>query len=676
MTAKSMKSEEIFRFGEFQIDVLARALRREEEIVTLNRRAFDVLLYLVQNPGRVLTREELLKNVWPETFVDENSLAQSISALRRALEEKPGDNSYIVTLPGRGYQFVAPVQVVAPESPAIVPDAASAASRGPSGLIFQQQTIRTSVITEESGIESTRSRSVVENSDNQELLPAVSSPIKEAGWRPAHLRWAVLGTVLLITCAALAFWLIPRTLRDRLLRAHPVGGPIQSVAVLPFQNLSGDSSKEYFADGFTDELTTDIAERTKIRVVSRTSVMRYKDSKKALPEIARELAVDAIVEGSVVLSGEQVRITAQLIQASSDQHLWAHSYEREKKDLFSIQRELAATIASLIGSKTGGASPLGVNSATAPERFSAATYELALECGNLRNTASEPGVTRAIQCYQRVLSLDPNSAAAYAEIAHCYLMLGDPRAQSAAIKAVDLDPSLPEAHLALADFTMEQGMDLSGAEREFQQALALNPSYALARVNYADLLAGAGRITEGVAEARTARELDPFSAAVAVFSGRIFFFAGQYDKVIAEEKAALDLDPNVGRAQYWMGYAYEQKGMYKNAIAEYEKALPDSHGILLAALGRSFVLSGDSGRAAEVKRKIEHHSEKDFMWPYDAALFYAALGDKDRAFEWLEKERSGWLLFMRVDPRLSALRSDPRFEDLAQRVGLPTPPQR
>jgi tetratricopeptide (TPR) repeat protein len=277
------------------------------------------------------------------------------------------------------------------------------------------------------------------------------------------------------------------------------------------------------------------------------------------------------------------------------------------------------------------------------------------------------------------LTLDPNSAAAYAEVAECYLALADPRAQAEAIKAVDLDPSLPEAHLALADFKAEQDMDLSGAEREYQQALALNPSYAIARVGYADVLVGAGRMTEAVAEAMTARELDPFSASVAMFSGRIFFLASQYDKVIAEEKAALDLDSNMGRARYWAGYAYEQKGMYKNAITEYEKVLPDDHGIFLAALGRSFVLSGDFRRAAEVKRKIEHHSEKDFMWPYDAAMFYAALGDKDRAFEWLEKEReihSGWLLFMRVDPRLSALRSDPRFEDLAQRMGLPTPPVR
>ena len=672
-----MKTEEVFQFGEFQIDARAHTLRREEAIVTLNYRAFDVLLYFVQNPGRVLTREELLKNVWADAYVDENNLAQGISALRRALEEKPGDNSYIVTLPGRGYQFVAPVRAVVPENRKVSPEVSTTTGQGPGGLLFQQQTIRSSVITEESGIEShPRPRLLGEESDNQALRPPPSSPTNEAGWPPPYLRWAVLGTVLLMTCAALAVWLIPRALRDGLLRVHPVGGLIQSIAVLPFQNLSGDSSKEYFADGFTDELTTDIAERTKIRVVSRTSVMRYKDSKKPLPEIARELAVDAIVEGSVVVSGEQVRITAQLIQASSDRHLWAHSYESERKDLFSLQSELAASIAGLIGSKANGADSGDNRLSASPTRFTAATYELALECRSLRKIGTEDSINRAIQCYQRVLTQDSDSAAAYAEIAYCYIALADPRAQPAAIKALALDPSLPDAHLALAEFKTEHDMDLTGAEKEFNRALLLNPSYAEARVSHADELVGAGRITDAIAEARTARELDPFSAAVAEFSGRVFFLAGQYDKVIAEEKAALDLDANRRRPPYWTGYAYEQKGMYKNAIAEYEKGLPDDfHGIFLAALGRSFVLSGDSRRAAEVKRKIEHHSEKDFMWPYDAAMFYAALGDKNRAFEWLEKEREihgGWLLFMRVDPRLSALRSDPRFEDLAQRVGLPT----
>jgi TolB-like protein/tetratricopeptide (TPR) repeat protein len=469
--------------------------------------------------------------------------------------------------------------------------------------------------------------------------------------------------------------------RDRLQSQRTSGQgmaiPIESLAVLPFDNLSGDSSKDYFADGFTDELITDLAEQARIRVVSRSSVMRYKGSRKPLPEIARELNVDAIVEGSVSLSDQQVRITAQLIQAPSDRHLWAHSYARDRKDLFSIQSEVANTIASLIRAKTDGMDSTNVRSAPPRQRFTAATYELSLECRNLSEAGSEEGVVHAIQCYQHILALDPNSAAAYAELAYCYLSLGldnVPKSRVAAIKALDLDPSLPEAHLALADFKMHYEMDLAGAEKEFNQALTLNPSYAKARLDYSSLLVATGRVADAVAQAKAGRELDPFSARVATVSGRTLFMAGQLDGAIEEESAALGLDPGHGRALYWLGYAYEQKGMYQEAIAEYEKVLPDDdHGIFLAALGRSFSLAGDSKKATEVRHKIEHFSVIDSMWPYDAALFYAALGDNDRAFECLErdqKQRDGWLVFLNVDPRLSALRSDPRFQRLARRIGL------
>lgn len=388
--------------------------------------------------------------------------------------------------------------------------------------------------------------------------------------------------------------------------------------------------------------------------------------------------MDAIVEGSVSLSGQQVRITAQLIQAPSDRHLWAHSYERDRKDLFSIQREVATTIASLIRTKADGMDATNVRSAPSHQRFTVETYELSLEYRKLRMTATDEGVSRAIQCYEHILSLDPNCATAYAELAYSYLALGldsVPKSRAAALKALELDPTLPEAHLALADFKVAYEKDLTGAEREFNQALALNPSYALAHLNRAEVLVATRRMADAIAEVKTARELDPFSARGAMFSGMILFMAGQYDQTIEEEKAALQLDLHLDRTHYWLGYAYEQKGMYKDAIAEYEKVVPDDdHGIALAALGRSLSLAGEPRKAAEVKRKIEHSSGKDFVWPYDAALFYAALGDNDRAFEWLErdqKQRDGWLLFLNVDPRLSVLRSDPRFQNLARRVGLP-----
>lgn len=625
------------RFGSFEVDLTTRELRNHGRRIKLQEKPFQVLALLLDQPGELVTREEFRHRLWPvDTFVDfEHGINTAIKKLREALEDNAEEPRYIETLPRRGYRFIASVEETLL-----------------AGAVPAPQTWK-------------------------RLRVLRTSP--QTYFR--HWYVLLLGAVL-VAVAALLFGLNLVGVRDRLWqRSTPGQGtaiPIESLAVLPFDNLSGDSSNDYFADGFTDELITDLAEQTRIRVVSRSSVVRYKGSRKPLAEIARELNVDAIVEGSVSLSDQQVRITAQFIQAPSDRHLWAHSYERDRKDLFSVQSEVATTIASLIRAKATGRDATIVRSAPSHQRFTVATYELSLECRKLRMAATEEGVNRAIHCYEHVLSLDPNCATAYAELAYSYLALGldsVPKSRAAAIRALELDPALPEAHLALADFKADYEKDLKGAESEFDQALALNPSYAMAHLNRANVLAATRRMADAIAEAKTARELDPFSARGAMFSGMILFMAGQYDQTIEEEKAALQLDLHLDRTHYWLGYAYEQKGMYKDAIAEYEKVLPDDeHGILLMALGRSVVLTGDFQKAAEIKRKIEQSSGKDFVWPYDVALFYAVLGDKDRAFEWLERDqnqRDGWLLFLNVDPRLSALRSDPRFRDLSRRVGLP-----
>ena len=621
------------RFGPFTVDLICGELRQNSRKIPLQEKPFQILALLLDQPGELVTREELRGKLWPaDTFVDfEHSINTAVKKLREAIGDDPENPRFIETLPKRGYRFIARLE----ETPI---------GEGRPVLLPREKPAE----------------------------PGKTSPSRMYGhWQLLLSAGALLVSIALLVghVGAVRDWLWRRSVT----RGAPV--PIQSLAVLPFENLSGDSSKDYFADGFTDELITDLAEQTKARVVSRSSVMRYKGSRKPLPEIARELNVDAIVEGSVSLSERQVRITAQLIQASADRHLWAHSYERDRKDLFSIQSEVATTIADLLHTKADGMASGSVRATASPQRFTETTYELFLDCRNLKAKATDESVNHAIECYQRILALDPNSAAAYAELANCYLLLSDPRAKAAAIKALDLDSSLPEAHLALADLKALQEYDVAGGENEFQRALALNPSYAQAHVDHVFTLVAMGRMEEAISEARTARELDPFSAAHAVFYGRILFMAGQYDKAIEQEKSALELEPQRGRADYWLGYAYEQKGMYRNAIVEYERMLPnDDHGIFLAALGRSFALAGDSTRASEVNRKIEHFSGKDFMWPYDAALFYSALGDKDEAFKWLEKDRKmrdGWLLFLRVDPRLSALQSDPRFAELARRVGLP-----
>ena len=623
---------EIIQFDEFELDLGRYELRRGDRVVKLEKSPMELLILLVENQGRLVTREEIIQRLWGDNvFVDtRHGINTAVHKLRSALHDD-SEPRILDTVVGKGYRLVA-----------------ATVARPPVALSPSLPIPETKAVV---GAEA-------------------QATVSEARWSWKRSIKVGAAGIALIGCVVLAFLLIPNRLRDRVLKRQ---GAIRSLAVLPFENLSGDPSKDYFADGFTDELTTDLAEQTRILVVSRTSVMRYKGSRKPLPEIARELKVDAIVEGSVMLSDQQVHITAQLIQASTDRHLWAHSYERDRKDLFPIQNEVATTIARLVRANTETSNSTNAHIPSRP-RFNAATYELLLECGKLRNTGTEEGVSHAIQCYQQILTLDASNADAYSGLALAYLAVDPPKARDPAIKAIDLDPSLPEPHSALAELRL-QAIDLEGANTEFDRALALNPSYAFAHLDHSFALLASGRTAAAIAETRTARELDPFSAYIALYGGVTFFMAKQYDDAIKEEMAALDLDPHQDRARYWLGYANEQKGMYKEAIAEYEKVLPgDNHGLMLAALGRSLVLGGESEKAAIVRRKIEHFPGDGVWPPYDAALFYAVLGDNDRAFESLEKElkkKTGWLLFLNVDPRLSALRSDPRFNNLVKRVGLP-----
>jgi TolB-like protein/DNA-binding winged helix-turn-helix (wHTH) protein/tetratricopeptide (TPR) repeat protein len=629
----------IVRFDCYEVDLPAGQLYKHGIRISLREKSFQVLVTLLEHPGEVVSREDLRRRLWQEeVFVDfDNNLNTAVARLREALNDSADHPHYIETLPKRGYRFMASVA----EPPAAEAELLPSAPEWPAS--------------------------------NREVPPP---------WRPR--RFLLLGAssvVALLLVIGLNF----KGIRDWWWRqssglATPIR--IESLAVLPFENLSGDASKDYFADGFTDELITDLAEEARIRVVSRSSVMRYKGSKKPLPEIARELRVDAIVEGSVSLSDQHVRLTAQLIHAADDRHLWAHSYERERKDLFHIQGEVAATIAGLIREKTKKTDFVGLPIAYAHPRFTPETYELFLECQELHEADTQESENHAIRCYQRLLALDPKCAAAYAGLAFSYGHLNlesVPKARAAAVKAIELDPSLPEAHAALAEFMSSYEKDFAGAEAELKQALALNPSYAKAHGDYSLLLMVSGRVAEAIAEARTSQDLDPLSARRAMFSGMIFFMARQYDATLEAENTALKLDPHLERARYWLGYAYEQKGMYRKAIAEYEKNLPtDGNAISLMAMGRSLYLAGDLRKADEVRYRIEHFPTTDtnYVWPYDAALFYAALGDKDRAFQWLEKDQNahdGWLMFLRVDPRLASLRDDPRLAELAGRVGLPAP---
>jgi TolB-like protein/DNA-binding winged helix-turn-helix (wHTH) protein/Flp pilus assembly protein TadD len=636
---------EIIQFDEFELDLGRYELRRGQKTVKLEKNPMELLILLVEHHARLVTRDEIIQRLWgQDVFVDtRHGINTAVHKLRAALRDDPEHPRILETVVGKGYRLVSPV------TGKLHPDDTS-----PRPLTVKPELDRPAA-----GSPPPQGRSVV-----------VAIPEK----RRVSIRAFLIGAVI-ATCIAVAVWIVPRAVRGRSRKGS--ADLIQSLAVLPFQNLSGDPSKEYFADAFTDELTTALAERTRVRVVSRTSVIHYKASAKTLPEIARELRVDAVVEGSVVLEDQQLRITVQLIQASNDRHLWAQTYSRTRKDLLPTQNEVAAAIADRISVRTGVSVAGSTFSAPTRNRFTPETYELFMECKSLDSNDDEAAVIRKIQCFQRILTVDPKCAPVYAAIADDYLKLGLTenltKASAAAVKAVELDPSLAEAHLALAEVRMSYGKDFAMAERELRQALSLNPSLGAAHSFYSELLVATGRTAEAVEEGKRLKDLDPLSGGVRF--GLILFMAHQYDQAIAEERSAQEFYPRSERPPFLIGYAYEQKGLYKNAIAEYQKELArDEHGIFLAAMGRAMALSGNLAEAAEIRRKIEHFPPNDFVWPYDAALFYAAIGDRDRAFQWLDKcvdQHDDWLLFLNEDPRLSGLRADPRFNDVVRREGLP-----
>jgi len=462
-------------------------------------------------------------------------------------------------------------------------------------------------------------------------------------------------------------------------------GRIQAVAVLPLADLSEHPEPDYFADGMTEALITDLAKINALRVISRTSVMQYKGVQRPLPQIARELNVDAVVEGSVLRSGKRVRITAQLIHAATDQHLWAESYERDFRDVLSLQSEVARAIANEIQVKLTPQDQARLVSARSvdPE-----AYQLYLKGRFYWNKRTEAGLKKGIEYFHQAIDLDPNYALAYAGIADCYSLLGwdlfgalPPRealpiAKAAAKKALETDDSLAEAHNSLAWTKLAFDWDWMGAEREFKRAIELNPGYAITHHWYAECLAGMGRYAEALAEIRQAQELDPLSLIISSIVGWVFYFDRKNDQAIAEFRKTLELDPNFWVAHWTLGRTYEQKAMFAEAIAEIQKAIDLSGGspLSLAALGHTYAVWGRRVEAERALNELKESSKQGYISSYSIAAIHAGLGEKDQAFIWLEKayeERSGWLIWLRAEPISDPLRSDPRFQDLLRRVGLP-----
>jgi len=472
-------------------------------------------------------------------------------------------------------------------------------------------------------------------------------------------------------------------LRGRL-RGRATGPRIESLAVLPLENLSRDPEQEYFADGMTEALIANLGKIGALRVISRTSVMQYKAVRRPLPEIARELNVDVVVEGSVLRVGDRVRITAQLIHAATDRRLWSEIYERDLRDVLALQSEVAQAIAHGIQIKVAPTEQARLASARPVNRKA---YEAYLQGRYYWNKRTEQEVKKGIEHFQKAIDEDPAYAPAYAGLADCYNLLGTVmvgaqppaetrrQAAAAATKALQIDSSLAEAHASLA-YVRHYDWDWTAAEQGFKRAIDLNPSYATAHLWFAQYLAATGRLEEALAEVNRARELDPLSLNINTNVGWMLHFARRYDQAIQQYRRALEIDPNFAQAHGRLGGTYLQESMFDQAIAELESAvtLSGSSPAAVGFLAHAYAMSGRRAEAEKLLNELTQLSKQRYVSPTAIAVVHIGLGDWDQAFEWLEKayrERSNSMVYLRVDPLFDPLRSDPRFVDLVRRVGFP-----
>lgn len=628
-----------FHFGEFTLDQSSYRFLRSGRFVHLEKLPMELLILLVQRPGELVSREEIAEHLWgKDVFVDlDHGINTAIRKLRLALRDDPEKPRYIETVVGKGYRFAAPV---------ICKNGASNSQEPPLPVPV-------------------------------EVSPEASGSAKP-GFGSLHRR-VLLGGVAVLALLALALWQI----RGSGAKSTTQPG-INSLVVLPLKNLSGDPAQEYLADGITEELIGRLSNIHGLRVISRTSAMVFKDTHQSVPDIARALHVDAVVEGSVIREGSRVRVTVQLVRGTTDQSLWAQQYQREYRSILALQEEIARTIAGQIKVNLTPQERgiLARTRAVDPE-----AHEDYLKGRYFSNQRTEDGLNKSISYFQQAIAKDPSYALAYSGLADAYALLGYRGhllskkalldAKAAALKAVELDDILAEPHASLAFIAETLEWDWPTAEREYKRALELNPGYARAHHWYAGYLMYVGRFDEGIAEAKRARELDPLSLPINnALAGRLLV-AGRYDEALAQLRETLEMDPHFAPAHNRLGWAHLQMGQHDEAIQEFQKAMelsgtddPD----LLLDLGFAYAVVGRQDEAKKTLAKLKRQHERGLVPSGAIAVLYGALGERNQAFAWLDKayeEHDPELTYIKVGPRFEPLRHDARFQQLVRRLGLP-----
>ena len=611
------------RFGLFELNLRAGELRKNGVKIKLQEQPLRILVSLLRQPGELVTREELRRELWPaDTFVDfDHSLNAAIKRLRDALDDSAENPRFIETLPRHGYRFI---PLAAPD--ALHPKLTGLLLRRP-GLFFAVATI--------------------------------------------------------LAVAAVLFAVDTGGLRSKALSRASLQPQIRSLAVLPLTNISGDAEQEPFADGMTDALITELSRIGSLRVISRTSVMQYKGEKrKPLPQIGRELNVDAVIEGSVLQSGNRIRIAAHMVHSPTDQNLMAESYEQDLGDILKMQREIAASVAKRVRAELTPEQDSRLHEAP---KVDPEAYQAYLAATSVDLSGHE-GIKKAQAYAKRAVEKDPSFASGYVALAVSHMLFGTqrwqaptaafPAAKQAVRKALELDETNCEAHLVLARISEQYDWNWQVAEKEYLRTVELCPSLSVAHAEYGVHAACNGRFAEARARMVKARELDPIQSEPFTGEAVIHYQLRDYKALLETSHAFAAQNANDWTAHNWVGVGYQGTGQASKAIASYQKAAELSQGDsdTVAGLAHAYATSGRKTEAQKILRDWLRQSETNYVSPYMIATVYAGLGSKDKAFEYLEKayeERSPDLTyFLRADLRVDSLRADPRFQDLVRRMNF------
>ncbi len=624
-----------YQFGPFRIDTGERILRRADELVSLPPKAVDTLLVLVAGAGRMVDKAELMKAVWPDTFVEEGALTRNISVLRKALGDTKDEGGYIETIPKRGYRFAAVVRTASVE---VVPSVPS---------------------------------------------PAVRPPVEMAPERPSAppppmTKWAAPASLLLLA-GILA--LVAYVVRGHDAIAVPaVKIPASALAVLPFRNVNDDVEQEYFADGMTQALVTVLAKLGNLRVISLASQTGGRDEA-ALDTALGDPSITRVLTGTVLRSGDRVRINAQLIDPKTRAVYWANDYDRDLKDVLALQSAVAQAIADEIQvtMTAEDRQRLQQNRQVNPEALDA--YLRGRYSWNRR---TEDGMRKAVQYFQQAIAKDPTYAAAYSGLADSYSMLGSvgidamppktvmPMAKAAAKKALELDPNLAEAHTSLAYVTLSYDWDLPGARQEFSRALALDPASATAHHWFSHYFMAVGDIGKATEQMQAARRLEPLSSSINIGIGWCYYYGKQYEQAIDQYRSVVEMDPSFPMAHETLGMAYQQKGMMTEALSEFKKAvsLSDSSPYSVAGLATAYAAAGQSAAAQQELAQLQEISKRHYVPALYVASIYHAMGDNPKTFKWAWQaldEKSDYFLYLRVEPQANKLMGNPEFIRLLAR---------